>query len=57
MSEPVNVHDYEPRLEQAARAALDPDIFDCFAGGAGDEITLAENLEAFRHVPASARPR
>lgn len=35
MSEPVNVHDYE----QAARAALDPDIFDCFACGAGDEST------------------
>jgi isopentenyl diphosphate isomerase/L-lactate dehydrogenase-like FMN-dependent dehydrogenase len=51
MSEPVNVHDYE----QAARAALDPDVFDYFAGGAGDEITLAENLEAFRRT--FLRPR
>jgi hypothetical protein len=51
MSEPVNIHAYE----QAARAALHPDIFDCFAGGAGDEITLAEDLEAFRRT--FLRPR
>ena len=46
MTEPVpfvNVDDYEP----VARAALPPDVWGYFAGGAGDEWTLAENRRAF----------
>ncbi|MGH2635843.1 MAG: alpha-hydroxy acid oxidase [Actinomycetota bacterium] len=37
------VDDYEP----AARAVLPPDVYDYYAGGAGDEWTLAENRRAF----------
>ena len=46
MTEPspfVIVDDYEP----VARAALPPDVWGYFAGGAGDEWTLAENRRAF----------
>jgi 4-hydroxymandelate oxidase len=46
MSEPgnhVTVDDYLP----AARAALPPDVWDYYDGGAGDEWTLAENRRAF----------
>jgi isopentenyl diphosphate isomerase/L-lactate dehydrogenase-like FMN-dependent dehydrogenase len=46
MSEPpryVTVHDYEP----VARTAMPHDVWDYFAGGAGDEWTLAENQRAF----------
>lgn len=39
----VTVDDYEP----IARERLQPDLFDYFAGGAGDEWTLAENRRAF----------
>ncbi len=39
----VTVDDYEP----VARAALPPDVYDYFAGGAGDEWTLAQNRRAF----------
>lgn len=39
----VTVDDYEP----AARRELPPDVYDYFAGGAGDEWTLAENRRAF----------
>jgi 4-hydroxymandelate oxidase len=39
----VTVDDYEP----AARELLPPDVYDYFAGGAGDEWTLAENRRAF----------
>jgi 4-hydroxymandelate oxidase len=39
----VTVDDYEP----AARALLPRDAYDFFAGGAGDERTLADNLRAF----------
>jgi 4-hydroxymandelate oxidase len=39
----VTVDDYEP----AARARLPPDVYDYYAGGAGDEWTLAENRRAF----------
>ncbi len=49
--EPVNVWDYE----RLAEAALEPGPYGYFAGGAGDERTLRENVEAFgrRHL----RPR
>jgi isopentenyl diphosphate isomerase/L-lactate dehydrogenase-like FMN-dependent dehydrogenase len=39
----VTVDDYEP----VARELLPPDVYDYFAGGAGDEWTLAENRRAF----------
>jgi 4-hydroxymandelate oxidase len=39
----VIVDDYEP----AARELLPSDVFDFYAGGAGDEGTLAENRRAF----------
>lgn len=38
------------RLEVAARERLEPAVFDLFAGGAGDERTLADNEEAWRRV-------
>ncbi len=39
----VTVDDYEP----VARERLPPDVYDYYAGGAGDERTLAENRRAF----------
>jgi (S)-2-hydroxy-acid oxidase len=39
----VTVDDYEP----LAREVLPADVFDYYAGGAGDEWTLAENRRAF----------
>jgi isopentenyl diphosphate isomerase/L-lactate dehydrogenase-like FMN-dependent dehydrogenase len=39
----ITVDDYEP----AARERLSADLYDFYAGGAGDEWTLAENLRAF----------
>jgi isopentenyl diphosphate isomerase/L-lactate dehydrogenase-like FMN-dependent dehydrogenase len=43
-AEPVNVREYEVLAEER----LDPGAFGYFAGGAGDEWTLRENLAAFR---------
>jgi 4-hydroxymandelate oxidase len=37
-------------LEQAARERLDPAVYDYYAGGAGDEQTLADNVAAWRRV-------
>lgn len=42
-AEPVNVRDYERLAEER----LDPGAFGYFAGGAGDERTLGENVAAF----------
>ena len=39
----LQVDDYEP----VAKAKLDADVYDYYAGGAGDERTLEENLRAF----------
>jgi 4-hydroxymandelate oxidase len=39
----LQVDDYEP----VARSKLPADVYDYYAGGAGDERTLAENLRAF----------
>src|SRR6266571_5055016 len=39
----VTVDDYEP----VARERLSPDVYDYYAGGAGDEWTLQENGRAF----------
>jgi 4-hydroxymandelate oxidase len=48
---PLNIRDFEA----LARARMEPAAFDYFAGGAGDEHTLAENSRAFsRYV---FRPR
>jgi isopentenyl diphosphate isomerase/L-lactate dehydrogenase-like FMN-dependent dehydrogenase len=50
-SEPLNVWDYE----RLAEKTLDPGAWGYFAGGAGDEWTLGENLAAFnRYI---LRPR
>jgi 4-hydroxymandelate oxidase len=45
MAEPryLQVDDYEP----VAREKLPPDVYDYYAGGAGDERTLEDNLRAF----------
>ncbi|WP_405162019.1 alpha-hydroxy-acid oxidizing protein [Nocardia sp. NBC_01499] len=37
-------------LEQRAKKLLDPVHYDYFAGGAGDEIALADNEQAFRRL-------
>lgn len=47
----ITVDDYEP----AARQRLPADVFDFYAGGAGDEWTLFENRRAFDRW--SLRPR
>jgi 4-hydroxymandelate oxidase len=44
MSIPVNVSEFEP----IARERLSQMVYDFYAGGAEDEITLRENREAFR---------
>jgi isopentenyl diphosphate isomerase/L-lactate dehydrogenase-like FMN-dependent dehydrogenase len=43
MAEPLNVRDYE----QLAAERLDPGAFGYFSGGAGDEQTLHDNVEAY----------
>src|SRR5262249_61136377 len=48
---PLNVSDYERLAEEK----LDPGAYGYFAGGAGDEVTLRENVEAFRRL--KLRPR
>jgi 4-hydroxymandelate oxidase len=55
----VSVDDYEP----VARQALPAEVFDYYAGGAGDEWTLARNRSAFdrwmlrpRYLRAAGRP-
>ncbi len=40
----INVADFE----RAAAAKLEPGVLGYFAGGAGDELTLADNVEAWR---------
>lgn len=49
--EPVNIGD----LERHAEANLEPGVFGYFAGGAADELTLGENVAAFRRI--RLRPR
>jgi 4-hydroxymandelate oxidase len=43
-------HSGHRELQERARQALDPAVFDFFAGGSGDESTLAANADARRHV-------
>lgn len=51
MNSPVNVVEYERLAEER----LEPGAFGYFAGGAGDEITLRANVEAFQRL--MLRPR
>jgi isopentenyl diphosphate isomerase/L-lactate dehydrogenase-like FMN-dependent dehydrogenase len=51
MAEPINVWDYE----QLAEEKLDANALAYFAGGAGDEVTLRENVKAFERL--KLRPR
>ena len=48
---PITVTDLEP----LARARMEPGAWDYYAGGAGDEITIADNREAWNRL--SLRPR
>jgi len=41
--------------EALARERMEPGAFDYFAGGSGDELTLADNLDAFRRVRLKPR--
>jgi 4-hydroxymandelate oxidase len=50
-AEPVNVWDYERLAEEA----LDDNAWAYFAGGSGDEVTLRDNVDAFRRW--QLRPR
>jgi len=38
------------RLEAQARATLPEPVYDLFAGGAGDEVTMADNLAAWQRL-------
>ncbi|XP_054780510.1 peroxisomal (S)-2-hydroxyacid oxidase GLO4-like isoform X2 [Prosopis cineraria] len=49
--EPVNVREFQ----QLAREALPKMYYDFYAGGAEDEFSLKENMEAFRRI--TLRPR
>ncbi|HZC29808.1 MAG TPA: alpha-hydroxy acid oxidase [Gaiellaceae bacterium] len=51
MATPINVWDYERLAEEK----LDANALAYFAGGAGDEVTLRENVGAFRRL--TLRPR
>jgi 4-hydroxymandelate oxidase len=46
VAEPRNVGDFEA----AARERLDKSVYDYYAGGAEDEVTVRENREAFRRL-------
>ena len=49
--EPLNVWEFERLAEEK----LDPGAYGYFAGGAGDEVTLDDNVAAFRRL--KLRPR
>ena len=51
MRDPINVADYERLAEERC----EPGYWGYVVGGAGDELTLRENVEAFRRV--LLRPR
>jgi len=46
MTEPLNLEDFEA----IAEARLDRGVFDYYAGGADDEVTLRANREAFQRI-------
>src|SRR5688500_5781805 len=45
-ADPLNIYDFEA----LARSRMDPGAYDYFAGGAGDELTIAENCRAFHRI-------
>ena len=45
-ADPLNIYDFEA----LARSRIDPAAYDYFAGGAGDELTVAENCRAFQRI-------
>ena len=47
----ISIADYE----RVAEARIDPGAFGYYVGGAGDEITLRDNLAAWRRI--AIRPR
>ena len=49
--EPLNVWDYE----RLAAERLEPGAHGYYAGGAGDELTLRDNVEAYPPLASSAR--
>ena len=49
--EPITLADYE----RAAEERIDPGAFGYYVGGAGDEITLRDNIAAWRRI--ALRPR
>ncbi|MEW6721604.1 MAG: alpha-hydroxy acid oxidase [Thermodesulfobacteriota bacterium] len=51
MAAPSNLNEYEA----LARESLSPVVYDYYAGGADDEVTLGENLRAWRRI--RLRPR
>ena len=48
VTKPINVLDFEA----VARERMTPSAYDYYAGGAEDEVTLAENRDAFRRIGA-----
>jgi 4-hydroxymandelate oxidase len=45
-ADPLNIYDFEA----LARSRMDPGAYDYFAGGAGDELTIADNCRAFQRI-------
>lgn len=48
---PINLNEYEA----LARERLPPMVYDYFAGGANDEVTLTENLRAWQRLRLQPR--
>ena len=51
MTAPINLHDYE----SLARERLPQMVYDYYAGGANDELTVAENVRAWDRLPLHPR--
>lgn len=51
-SEPVNVNEFQ----ELARKVLPKMYYDFYNGGAEDQYTLKQNVEAFRKITLSFRP-
>ena len=51
MSDPINLFDYET----LARERLDPMVYDYYASGAHDEISLRANREAYDRIALAPR--
>jgi len=46
LPKPINISDFEA----IARERMTPSAYDYYAGGAEDEVTLAENVDAFKRI-------